>query len=122
MTDLDTEARAAASALVHRLRNRGEEDGQFSLDDELFAQEFVLSLRGYGWRPVLVPPPGADWRKVSGSSRLPDARRPGGAEYLAAKAAIAARVTGGQQALTPENDPRAATSPATETKEITDVR
>jgi hypothetical protein len=105
VNDFDAEARAAVAALVHRLRNRGDEDGQFSLDDELFAQEFVLSLRGYGWRPVLVPPPEADWRKASGGSRLPNAAKPGGAGYLAAKAALAARATGPQQVLTEDNDP-----------------
>jgi hypothetical protein len=105
MTDLDAEARAAVAALVHRLRNRGDEDGQFSLDDELFAAEFVTALRGYGWRPLLVAPAEADWRKASGSSRLPDAAKPGGDAYLAAKAALAARVTGPQQVLTEDGNP-----------------
>lgn len=104
MNDLDAETRAAVSALVHRLRNRGEEDSQFSRDDELFAQEFLMSLRGYGWRPVLVPPPEADWRRASGNSRAPDARKPGGADYLAAKAAVLARATGPQAALTEASD------------------
>ena len=107
MTDLDTESRGAVTALVHRLRNRGDEDGQFARDDELFAQEYVMSLRGYGWRPILALPAEADWRRASGGSRVPRADRPGGAEYLAAKAAITARVTGPQPALTetPGRDP-----------------
>lgn len=106
MTDLDGETRAAISALVHRLRNRGESEGQFSPDDEPFAAEYVMSLRGYGWRPVLVPPASADWRRASGNSRAPDPRRPGGADYLAAKAAMTARVTGPQAVLTEDGDTR----------------
>jgi hypothetical protein len=120
MNDLDAESRAAAAALVHRLRNRGEEDGQFSLDDELFAQEFLMSLRGYGWRPVLVPPPEADWRRAS-------RRTPAGSLDPDVKAALVAKMaeasqairsgrpaTGPQPVLADANDPRARTAPATE--------
>jgi len=93
----DTETRAAVEALVYRLRNRGD------ADDEPFAQEYVAALKARGWRPVLAVPADADWRRASGSSRVPDARKPGGDAYLAAKAAIAARRTGPQPVLT-END------------------
>jgi hypothetical protein len=104
--DYDRDSREAVAALVRRLRNRGDGEGQFATDDELFAQEFIASLKGYGWRPVLAPGAASDWRRASGSSRLPDAGRPGGAEYLAAKAAIAARTTGPQQVLRESTGPR----------------
>jgi hypothetical protein len=98
MTDSDNETRAAVEALVYRLRNRGD------ADDEPFAQEFITALKARGWRPVLAVPVDADWRRASGSSRVPDAAKPGGAGYLAAKAAMAARVTGPQELLTEDND------------------
>jgi hypothetical protein len=100
MNDAD-ETRAAAAALVYRLRNRGE------ADDEPFAQEFIAALKARGWRPVLALPPSADWRHASGGSRVPDADRPGGKDYLAAKAAITGRtgMTGGQPVLTEGDDP-----------------
>jgi hypothetical protein len=100
VTDFDNETRAAIDALVYRLRNRGD------ADDEPFAQEYLAALKARGWRPVLAVPPGAGWRRASGSSRVPDAAKPGGADYLAAKAAITARVTGGQPVLTEGNDNR----------------
>lgn len=106
MTDLDVETRAAVSALVYRLRNRGDEQGQFATDDELFASEYLTVMKSRGWRPVLALPAEADWRKASGGSRTPDAGRPGGEAYLAAKAAIANRVTGGQPVLTEHDDNR----------------
>jgi hypothetical protein len=100
MNESDAETRAAVDALVYRLRNRGD------ADDEPFAQEFIAALKARGWRPVLAVPVDADWRRAAGSSRVPDAAKPGGDAYLAAKAAMAARVTGPQQQLT-ENDQEA---------------
>lgn len=106
MTDLDTETRAAIDALVFRLRNRGD------ADDEPFAQEFIAALKARGWRPVLVPPPEADWRRAPGNSRVPR-----GSLDPDVKAALVARLaeasqaarggtrTGGQPVLTEENDP-----------------
>jgi len=96
MTELDSETRAAIDALVFRLKNRGD------ADDEPFAAEFIAALRGRGWRPTEARP-GPDWRRASGDAKVPDAGRPGSADYLAAKAAMAARVTGPQAVLT-END------------------
>lgn len=52
MTDLDRQTQAAIEALVHRLKNRGDDDGQFATDPEVFAQEFMAAMRGRGWRPV----------------------------------------------------------------------
>lgn len=102
MTGLDNETRAAVAALVHRLRNPGDTD-PLGADAEPFAEEYVAAMKARGWRPVLAVPPEADWRRASGGSRVPHADRPGGAEYLAAKAAIAARVTGPLPVLTEDS-------------------
>lgn len=51
----DREKRAAVSALVRRLENRGD------ADDEPFAAEFITALWGRGWRPLEVLRP-HDWR------------------------------------------------------------
>ena len=48
----DRESATAADALVYRLRNRGDGDGQFATDDQLFAREYVTAMRGRGWRPT----------------------------------------------------------------------
>lgn len=104
MTALDEETRAAVAALVHRLRNVGDTD-PLGADAEPFAEEYLAALKARGWRPVLAVPAEADWRRVSGNSRAPDARKPGGAEYLAAKAAVLARVTGPQPVLGEGRDP-----------------
>ena len=52
MTDLDKHTADAVEALVFRLRNRGDGEGQFATDPEVFAQEFMTAMRGRGWRPV----------------------------------------------------------------------
>lgn len=91
MTDLDNETRAAVGALVHRLRNRGEEPGQFAEDDELFAKEFVTVMKSRGWRPVLAVPADADWRRASG-------RPAAGSLDPAVKAALVARMAEASQA------------------------
>lgn len=106
MTDIDTETRAAVAALVFRLRNPGDAD-PLGADAEPFAEEYLAALKARGWRPVLAVPVEADWRRASGSSRLPDAAKPGGDAYLAAKAAMDAkrtRVTGEQQVLTEDDN------------------
>ena len=46
MTDLDRATQDAINALIHRLKNRTDED------DEPFAQEFVMAMRHRGWRPT----------------------------------------------------------------------
>lgn len=117
MSAPDPETRAAEAALVHRLRNRGDEDGQYATDPEVFAQEFIASMRGVGWRPVLALAPVPDWRKASGDAPVPDVEKPGSADYLAAKAAITARATGPLQALTPDNDPRYLAGDSTQRKQ-----
>ena len=98
MSDLDRETREVVDALVSRLRDRGE------ASDEWLAAEYVAWLKMRGWTP---PSPAANWRRASGNSSLPDAARSGGAEYLAAKAAMAARAdaTGGQPVLAEGRDP-----------------
>jgi hypothetical protein len=91
---LDRATRDAVDALVSRLRNRGD------ADDEPFAMEYLAFLKGLGWRPLLVLPAAADWRRARGSGKgTPDPTGAGGADYLAAKAAMTARPTGPQQAL-----------------------
>jgi hypothetical protein len=75
----DRATREAERALVFRLRNR---DGA---DDEWFAAEYVASLKLLGWLPPGRPVP--DWRTRGDGSGTPDPSGPGGAEYLAFKAA-----------------------------------
>jgi hypothetical protein len=82
--DLDHESAKAVEALVYRLKNR--EPGT---DDEVFALEYVTAMRGHGWRPTLAQR--VPWQRVEGDSRLPDASKDGGAQYLAAKQALAQR-------------------------------
>jgi hypothetical protein len=81
--DQDREKRRAIDALVHRLRNKGD------ADDEPFAAEFIAALWGQGWRPTLAKPL-PDWH-YRGHGEAPDASKPGGADYLAAKAGLLAR-------------------------------
>ncbi len=51
---LDEASRAAVAALAHRVRNRdGAEDRE---DAELFALEYVVAMRGQGWRPTEARP------------------------------------------------------------------
>jgi hypothetical protein len=83
---LDRESRAAVDALVWRLKNRDKDDD----NDELFAVEFITALKGHGWRPTLARP-SPDWRRTGGGGGLPSGENPGGADYLARKAAILAR-------------------------------
>lgn len=104
MTDsLEAETRAAVAALVHRLRNHDPDTDPLGTDAEVFAAEYVAALKARGWRPVLAVPVEADWRRASGNSRAPDAAKPGGADYLAAKAALAAKATGPLLALTDDD-------------------
>ena len=78
---LDRATRDAVDALVSRLRNRGD------ADDEPFAMEYLAFLKGLGWRPLLVLPAAADWRRARGSGDgTPDPTGQGGADYLAWKA------------------------------------
>ena len=82
--DLDQESAKAVEALVLRLKRRDQET-----DDEVFALEYVTALRGHGWRPTLAQR--VPWQRVEGNSRLPDASKDGGAQYLAAKQALTQR-------------------------------
>lgn len=47
---LDQKTREAVAALAHRLANRGDDEGQHPLDHQVFAQEFMASMLGQGWR------------------------------------------------------------------------
>lgn len=71
----DHETRAAVEALTYRLRNRDP-----GTDDEVFAGEILVMLRGRGWRPTLAKPPPA-WNRP----------RPGPGEDTYAQGAAAAR-------------------------------
>jgi hypothetical protein len=71
--DLDRESTAAVDALVYRLRNRGDGEGQFATDDEPFAQEYVIALRARGWRPTEARAPW-DYRQMPHGDGLPTSR------------------------------------------------
>ena len=114
MTELDAETRAAVAALVFRLRSHGDAD-PLGADAEPFAEEYLAALKARGWRPVLAVPASADWRRASG-------RPPVGSLDPDVKAALVARMaeasqavrsgtrTGGQPALTEDNENRQETS------------
>jgi hypothetical protein len=72
---LDQETAALAEALVYRLRNRGDGEGQYATDDELFAREFTAAALGRGWRPTEARRVG--WRDLATGSGEPpeDVRR-----------------------------------------------
>jgi hypothetical protein len=72
---LDQETAALAEALVYRLRNRGDGEGQYATDDEVFAREFVVAALGRGWRPTEARRVG--WRDMATGSGEPpeDVRR-----------------------------------------------
>jgi hypothetical protein len=55
--DLDKDTADAIAALVHRLKNRGDSEGQYATDDDLFALEYLTAMRGRGWRPTEVRAP-----------------------------------------------------------------
>lgn len=76
MTDLEEDHRAIA-ALVHRLRADHGDVNPLAADAEPFAAEFIAALRAFGWRPVCVVPPAADWRKNKPGND-PDAYERGG--------------------------------------------
>lgn len=69
--DLDHATSDAVEALVYRLRNRGDDEGQYATDPEVFAREFMAAMRGRGWRPVEALAP---WESRGGSagSGLPE--------------------------------------------------
>lgn len=90
MNDLDRETRDAVDALASRLGDRGE------ASDEWLAAEFMAWLKARGWRPVLALPAAADWRRRGGGNGAPDPSGQGGADYLAAKAAITGRMVTGE--------------------------
>jgi hypothetical protein len=80
MTGLDRETRAAIEALVRRLRDRDP-----GADDEVFAREFIITLRGHGWRPTEAKAVPA-WQRPRIHGKPPT----GG--YLAARAELDARL------------------------------
>jgi hypothetical protein len=105
MAGFDAENREAITLIVRRLQADHGDARPLGGDAEPFAQEIVAALRGLGWRPVHAVPASADWRRARGSGNgTPDPSGSGGAEYLAAKAAMRARtgMTGPQSALTEE--------------------
>jgi hypothetical protein len=63
----------AARALVHRLKNRGDGDNQYPLDDEVFANEYITGLIGNGWRPTEARAPW-DYRQMPHGDGLPTSR------------------------------------------------
>ena len=75
--DLNEETRKAVHSLVSRLRNYAAGD-----DPEPFALEFVMAMRGFGWRPTAAKAP-AQWQAAAQQTPADP-----NAEYLAAKAAI----------------------------------
>jgi len=97
------------AALVHRLRNRGDGEGQYATDDEFFAAEFIAALRVRGWRPVLALLP--EQRPQSSRGSLdPEVKAELFGRFAEASQAIrsGSRATGGQPALTEDNDTREA--------------
>jgi hypothetical protein len=99
MPDFDDETRKAVALVVGRLQSGHGDARPLGADAEPFAQELIAALRGLGWRPTHAVPASADWRRARGSGNgTPDPSGPGGAGYLAAKAAM--RRTGPQPALT----------------------
>jgi hypothetical protein len=99
VTSRERETAAAVAALRHRLQNRGDGEGQFATDDEMFALEYVTALVGFGWRPVeaLREPrsqPVGEGQAVSEETRhmLEEARR------VAAEAAARRRAETGDAA------------------------
>jgi hypothetical protein len=100
VTDSEAENREAITLIVRRLQADHGDAKPLGNDAEPFAQEIVAALRGLGWRPVLAIPASADWRRRGTGNGTPDPTGQGGADYLKAKAAIAARVSGAQPALT----------------------
>ncbi|MEU6725556.1 hypothetical protein ABZ917_17760 [Nonomuraea wenchangensis] len=52
---LDEATRAAIAALVHRIRERDSAEADRP-DPEPFATEYVMALRGQGWRPTAARP------------------------------------------------------------------
>lgn len=60
----------AERALVYRMRNRGDGDNQYAVDDEVFAAEYITGLLGNGWRPVEALAPW-DYRNVPHGAGLP---------------------------------------------------
>jgi hypothetical protein len=75
VTALDHEITQLTEALVYRLRNRGDDEGQYATDPELFAKEFTAALLGRGWRPTEARR--VDWRDMATGSGEPpeDVRR-----------------------------------------------
>lgn len=82
----EQETSAAIDVLVRLLRDRGD------ADDEPFAAGVIAALKARGWRPTNARPY-PDWHQRRAGSG-PDAGKPGGAGYLAAKEQLAARAQG----------------------------
>lgn len=79
MTDKDAPnlheaTRAAISALAHRVRER-DVSGE-RVDAELFANEYVIALRGQGWRPTEARP-AQPWTEQIGPPPHPETAQRG---------------------------------------------
>ena len=85
--DLDRETTRAVEALARRIREM--EPGT---DPDLFAREYLLALRGQGWRPTNAAPPGP-WKTGPGLPTSPETQ----AAVDSLKAQL--RATGGQPVL-----------------------
>jgi hypothetical protein len=100
MSDQDRATRDAEAALVQRLRDRGE------ASDEWLAAEYLAWLKATGWRPFMVVPPAADWRRASGGRALGAPLDPGVKERLLAdfQAATDRHGTGAQPVIAEDGD------------------
>lgn len=53
----DDATRAAVAALAHRIRERDAAPAEERPDADLFAGEFLIAMRGQGWRPTAARSP-----------------------------------------------------------------
>jgi hypothetical protein len=74
LPDLDEATRAAVAALAHRVRER--DAAADRPDAEPFATEYVMALRGQGWR-LTAARPAAPWQERIGPPPRPETARRG---------------------------------------------
>ncbi|MEV0994613.1 hypothetical protein [Nonomuraea sp. NPDC050202] len=75
LLDLDEATRAAIAALTHRVRERDAMEGERP-DAEVFANEYVIALRGQGWR-LTAARPAEPWKTQIGPPPRPETARRG---------------------------------------------